>query len=204
MACAGNDGDQASIGCEHARELALIERRKQVRDHIERAIAHGNRLHVGDEIRGIAALCRKAHHLLAKVEAIRLDPIDHTHGTRVVPLATADVEQADGSRSFANPRGNHIYQLVFERRIVALVEKVASAPRLLLGITHRIARTVGAQQIEVAFSRAVEAMTLGAYGSMFIEGKLPRANGAAQHCYRHRALLIGQDETRNVPGRIRA
>ena len=74
----------------------LVKGGEQVRRHIDRCFGNRNRAHVGNKIRGTAALGSQAHHLFAQVKAIGINAFNRAHGRGVVTLTAADVEQRQG------------------------------------------------------------------------------------------------------------
>ena len=142
-------GVERALWRQHAGKLALVKWSKELGHHIEGAIGHGNVLHVGHEVGRIAALGGKAHHLFAQVETVGIHARHRAHGAGVVALATANIEQRHGAaRRCCTPRHPLAHELdhcIAQRRIVSTVQKVATAARLRLGITHGVAALGRAQ-----------------------------------------------------------
>ena len=127
-------GVERTFGCQHAGKLALVKGSKELGHHIEGAIGHGDILHVGHKIGRIAALGGKAHHLFAQVETVSTHARHRAHGTGVVALAAANIEQRHGAvRRRCTPRHPLVHQLnhrIAQRRIVSAVQKVTTTARL--------------------------------------------------------------------------
>ena len=151
MTGARHHGVERALWRQHAGKFALVKGSKELGHHIEGAIGHGDILHVGHEIGRIAALGGKAHHLFAQVETVSTHTRNRAHGTGVVALATANVEQSHGvARRCCTARHLLAHQLdhcIAQRCIVATVQKVTTAARLRLGIAHGVAALGRAQQI---------------------------------------------------------
>ena len=141
-------GVERALGHQHASKLALVKGSKELGHHIEGAIGHGDILHVGHKIGRIAALGGQAHHLFAQVETVSIHARHRTHGTGVVALAAANIEQRHGAiRRRCTSRHLLADHRIAQRRVVTAVKKVATTARLRLGIAHGVAALGRAQQI---------------------------------------------------------
>ena len=185
MARTRDHGVERALGRQHAGKLALVKGSKELGHHIERAIRHGDVLHVGDEIRRAASLGSQAHHFLAQVKPVGINVRHRAHGTCVVTLATANVEQVQRfargrpalSRSFAHQLDHRIAQW----RIVVAIQKVATAARLRLGIAHGVTTLRRAQQVQIALARTIEPMSARACSPTLVVHQRLMANGTQQH-----------------------
>lgn len=126
-----------SLWRQHAGKLTLVKGSEELGHHIEGAVRHGDVLHVGHEIGRIAALGGQAHHLFAQVEPVSAHARHRAHGTRVIALATANIEQRHGAvRRRSAPRHLLAHQLdhrIAQRRVVSTVQKVTTLRACDLG-----------------------------------------------------------------------
>ena len=178
-------GIERALGRQHAGKLTLVKGSEELGHHIEGVIGHGNVLHVGHEVRRIAALGGQAHHLLAQVETVSIHVRHRTHGAGVVALAAANIEQGHGDACRRRaPRHLLAHQLdhrIAQRRVVSAVQKVTTAARLRLGITHGVTALGRAQQIEIALARTVKSVSARACSTAFVVHQRFMANGTQQH-----------------------
>ena len=185
MTGARHHGVERALGRQHAGKLALVKGGKELGHHIEGAIGHGDVLHVGHEVGRIAALGGQTHHLFAQVEPISIHARHRTHGTRVVALATANIEQGHGAarrrRTLRRLLEHQLDHRIAQRRVVAAVQKVATTARLRLGIAHGVAALGRAQQIQIALARTVKPMSARACSTALIVHQRLMANGTQQH-----------------------
>ena len=149
MTSTRHHGVERTLRRQHAGKLAFVKGGKELGHHIEGAIGHGDVLHVGHEVGRIAALGGQAHHLLAQVKTVSIYARRRAHGTGVIALATANIEQRHGAvRRRGAPRHLLAHQLdhrIAQRRVVSTVQKVTTAARLRLGIAHGVAALGRAQ-----------------------------------------------------------
>jgi len=151
MTGARHHGVERALGLQYTGKLALVKGSKEFSHHIEGAIGHGDILHVGHKIGRIAALGGQAYHFFAQVEPVSVHARHRAHGTRVIALAAANIEQRHGAaRRRSTPRHLLAHQLnhrIAQRRVVSTVQKITTTARLRLGIAHGVAALGRAQQI---------------------------------------------------------